>query len=258
MFAGLITLHEWYARRRRICYAHGSLHTHAHKSRRSSFSSSSLPDLGFASVLTLHVSSSKEALGLSPAFSPAAVKAMSTHFLPFKSNILLGKVWVSDATTHTHSLSLAPFFSFFLPFSTFHQVNSDEWKSPPCARNLPRQPRPADSVRGHARSPARPKHPHLRGNRPAGLRLHCELPTELSTLATCAQQSCDQKLRLPPWSPKPAQVTANPQTSILTQSVTHLYLRTTAQFEARSPRKKREQWGFTFFYTPLTHGSPRQ
>lgn len=105
VFAGLITLHEWYAQHRRICYAHGSLHTHTHKSRRSSFLSSSLPDLGFASVLTLHLSFSKEALGLSPAFSPAAVKPMSTHFLPFKLNILLGKVWVSDATTL--------FFSFF-------------------------------------------------------------------------------------------------------------------------------------------------
>lgn len=46
VFAGLITPHEWQAQHRRICYARSSLHTHTHKSRRSSFLSSSLPDRG--------------------------------------------------------------------------------------------------------------------------------------------------------------------------------------------------------------------
>ena len=108
---------------KRIGYAQSSLHIHTHTSRRSSFLSSSLPDLGFASVLTLHESFSKEALGSSPAFSPAAVEAMSTLFSTSKLNILLGKDWVCDAT--------ALFF-------TFH-MNSDvtrvEMTSSVCAQS---------------------------------------------------------------------------------------------------------------------------
>lgn len=81
-----------HARRRRTCYARGSpLHAHSHKTRRSSFLSSSLSKPGFASVLTLHASFSKEALGLSPAFSPAAVEPLSSLFLPPEPNIVLGK-----------------------------------------------------------------------------------------------------------------------------------------------------------------------
>lgn len=88
-----VTRHEWlHARRRRTCYARSSaLHAHSHKTRRSSFLSSSLSKPWFASALTLHASFSKEALGLSPAFSPAAVKPLSPLFLPPEPNILLGK-----------------------------------------------------------------------------------------------------------------------------------------------------------------------
>lgn len=99
-----VTRHEWlHARRRRTCYARSSaLHAHSHKTRRSSFLSSSLSKPWFASALTLHASFSKEALGLSPAFSPAAVKPLSSLFLPPEPNILLGKhglLWCwSDAT----------------------------------------------------------------------------------------------------------------------------------------------------------------
>lgn len=97
VFVGIITLHEWRARHRRLCYAHRSLHNHSHKTHRSSFLSSSLSGSGFASVLTLHVSFSKEALGLSPVFSPAAVKTLSSLFLPPELNILLGKGLFNDA-----------------------------------------------------------------------------------------------------------------------------------------------------------------
>lgn len=112
VFVGIITLHEWWARHRRLCYAHSSLHTHSHKTHRSSFLSSSLSDPGFASVLTLHESFSKEALGLSPAFSPTAVKILSSLFLPPKLSILLGKDW----------LVMQRFFFFFL---CLYQVGSD-------------------------------------------------------------------------------------------------------------------------------------
>lgn len=97
-----VTRHEWlHARRRRTCYARSSpLHAHSHKTRRSSFLSSSLSEPGFASALTLHASFSKEALGLSPAFSPAAVKPLSSLFLPPEPSILLGKdgLFMGDAT----------------------------------------------------------------------------------------------------------------------------------------------------------------
>lgn len=88
-----VTRHEWlHARRRRTCYARSSaLHAHSHKTRRSNFLSSSLSKPWFASALTLHESFSEEALGLSPAFSPAAVKPLSSLFLPAEPNILLGK-----------------------------------------------------------------------------------------------------------------------------------------------------------------------
>lgn len=81
--------------------------------RRSSLLSSPLSDPGFASVLTLHVSFSKEALGLSPAFSPAAVKTLSSLFLPPELNILLGKGLVSDAT------------GYFFECVCLHQVSPD-------------------------------------------------------------------------------------------------------------------------------------
>lgn len=88
-----VTRHEWrHARRRRTCYARSTaMHAHSHKTRRSSFLSSSLSKPWFASALTLHASFSKEALGLSPAFAPAAVKPLSSLLLPPEPNILLGK-----------------------------------------------------------------------------------------------------------------------------------------------------------------------
>lgn len=120
VFVGIITLHEWWARHRRLCYAHSSLHTHSHKTHRSSFLSSSLSDPGFASVLTLHESFSKEALGLSPAFSPTAVKILSSLFLPPKLSILLGKDW----------LVMQRFFSFFCAFIK-SVLTLHDWKWPP-------------------------------------------------------------------------------------------------------------------------------
>lgn len=112
-----------------------AVHTHSHKTRRSSFLSSSLSEPGFASVLTLHASFSKEALGLSPAFSPAAVKPLSSLFLPPEPNILLGKgLGCSDATG-----APPPCFFFLLSFppspSLYAFIKSaltlHEWKLPP-------------------------------------------------------------------------------------------------------------------------------
>lgn len=125
-----VTRHEWrHARRRRTCYARSSaLHAHSHKTRRSSFLSSSLSKPWFASALTLHASFSKEALGLSPAFSPAAVKPLSSLFLSPEPNILLGKHellwcrgdahWRSPSAPSSSLLLLLLLCSFFMSSSS--------------------------------------------------------------------------------------------------------------------------------------------
>lgn len=64
-------------------------------------------------MLTLHESFSKEALVLSPIFSPAAVKPLSSLFLPPELNILLGKEWFGDATAFSlHFLQVGPDVTF--------------------------------------------------------------------------------------------------------------------------------------------------
>lgn len=62
---------------------------------------------------------------MSPAFSPAAVKTLSSLFLPPESNILLGKGLVSDATGYF-------FHAFIRSALTLH-----DWKLRPLGvRNI--------------------------------------------------------------------------------------------------------------------------
>lgn len=117
VFAGIITPHERRARHRRLSYARSGPRAHSLNTHRSSFSSSPLSAPGFASVLTLRVRSSKEALGTSPAFSPAAVKTLSSLFLPPDLNILLGKDGVADA--------MDIFFIYIYIFLRLHRARPD-------------------------------------------------------------------------------------------------------------------------------------
>lgn len=140
--AGIITPRK---RHRRLCYAHGSLHSHSQKTSRSSFLSSSLSEPGFASVLTLRGSLSKEALGWSPAFSPA-VLTLSSLFLSAELVILLGKDWLvmqrpfmpssSQPRRYVPGIDLLWLIPLTLHYITVAEENAHERR--PCGKTAPR------------------------------------------------------------------------------------------------------------------------
>lgn len=90
MFLEIITPHGWEAEHGRLCYS--SLHTHSHKTRRSSFLSSSLSEQRVCVSAHITCILLRRGSGFEPGvLSPAAAKPLSSRLLPPESNILLGK-----------------------------------------------------------------------------------------------------------------------------------------------------------------------